>query len=106
MRKNDSHFFIQLVPSLSGRPKIGAPTHYAKNSGITPLRFDLTTYIASQAMSGKAEPELFVCAWLDTATNEINVGFEIPRSRKQVTTEKTAPTPEVKKGIGLENMFE
>lgn len=76
----NKHFFIPLVPTKAETPKRGAATHFAKHKGIVEFPWDLAAYIASEIGSGNAEPKLFVCAWYNSTTDEINVGFEIPRT--------------------------
>jgi len=78
----NKHFFIPLVPTKAETRKRGAATHFAKKKGIVEFRWDLALYIASEIGSGIAEPKLFICAWYDPKTEQINVGFDIPRTQQ------------------------
>jgi hypothetical protein len=98
-----TRFFIPLVPSKSENRKKGSATHFAKNQGIQPIRFDIAAYLANEIRKGNPEPQVFVCAWYDPKTDQINVGFEIPRdtSREPIATQRDTVTGTV----GLEALF-
>jgi hypothetical protein len=106
MRKADSHFFIQLIPSHSERPRKGSPTHFAKNNGIAKVDWRIAAYIAHEFNRGIAEPELFICSWYNEATDEHNVGFAVPRDNEKNAPPKSSATHESMPRKGLETLFE
>ena len=91
-KNNNSYYFISLVPSQSESLKRGSPTHYAKHRGVEKLDWRIAAHIARELNRGNAEPNLFLCAWLDLATNEINIGIEVPRGGTVSTSALQSPS--------------
>jgi hypothetical protein len=107
MPKTDGHYHLSLVPSASERPKKGSPTHYAKHRGVEKLDWRIAAYIAREVNRGNAEPELFICAWRDPITDEINVGVEVPRSGNVSTLPLQSPSePEELSRSTLAHLFD
>lgn len=103
----NKRFFIPLVPSASENQKLGSPTHYAKHRGVEKLDWRIAAHIAREFNRGNAEPELFICAWRDPDTDEINVGLEVPRSGNVSTLPLRSPSaPEESTRSTLAHLFE
>ena len=103
----NKRFLIPLVPSASENQKLGSPTHYAKHRGVEKLDWRIAAHIAREFHRGNAEPELFICAWHDPHTDEINVGLEVPLGGNSSTSAPESPcAPEDHTRSTLAHLFE
>jgi hypothetical protein len=94
-------FFFTLHPTHARYTPKGSATHYAQKGGIVRMDPHLARYIFNSVKCGNEEPEIFVCGWHDKARDTVNVGMEIPRTRKT----DSQPTSEVRRDT-LDFLFE
>jgi hypothetical protein len=75
-------FFFTLHPTHARYTPKGSATHYAQKGGIVRMDPHLARYIFNSVKFGNEDPEIFVCGWNDKLRDTVNVGIEIPRTKR------------------------